>query len=143
MSKIMEHEATVLDVVADQKRVEVQMTVSGACAGCRAKEVCGNGESQERRISAYAQYPELYQVGQKVTVCIEQIMGIKAVVCAYVVPLVVMMVALMVANALGWAELYVGLTALGACALYYLVLFVFFRSRLEREIVFSIKKELF
>lgn len=142
MAKIMEHKATVVEVFTDQKRVDVKMEVNSACAGCKAKEVCGSGESQERLVSAYADYPEIYKVGQEVTISIEQIMGVKAVIYSYVVPLVLMLVALAVCNSLQMAELAMGLTALGVCGLYYVGLF-FFRNRLQREIVFSIKKEFF
>lgn len=141
MAKIMEHEAIVVEVIAEQKRVDVEMVVSGACGSCKAKAVCGGGESQVRQVAAYTDHPELYNVGDRVVVSIEQIMGYKAIVLSYIVPLIVMLVALALTHS-RYGDLVAGVSALGACALYYIVL-ALFRKRLERVIVFSIKNKYF
>lgn len=141
MAKIMEHEAVVVEVIAEQKRVDVEMVVSGACGSCKAKAVCGGGESQVRQVAAYTDHPELYNVGDRVVISIEQIMGYKAIVLSYIVPLIVMLVALALTHS-RYGDLVAGVSALGACALYYIVL-AFFRKRLERVIVFSIKNKYF
>lgn len=141
MAKIMEHEAVVVEVIAEQKRVDVEMVVSGACGSCKAKAVCGGGESQVRQVAAYTDHPELYNVGDRVVISIEQIMGYKAIVLSYIVPLIVMLVALALTHS-RYGDLIAGVSALGACALYYIVL-AFFRKRLERVIVFSIKNKYF
>lgn len=138
MAKIMEHEARVLEVMADQRCVEVEMIVSSACGACKAKGVCGSSESEARRVTAYTDHPELYKEGDMVTVSIEQIMGYKAIVLSYIVPLVVMLLALALTHS-RWGDLVAGLSALGACALYYIIL-SFFRNRLEKVIVVSVKK---
>lgn len=141
MAKIMEHEAVVVEVIAEQKRVDVEMVVSGACGSCKAKAVCGGGESQVRQVAAYTDHPELYNVGDRVVISIEQIMGYKAIVLSYIVPLIVMLVALALTHS-RYGDLVAGVSALGACALYYIVL-AFFRKRLERVIIFSIKNKYF
>lgn len=141
MAKIMEHEAVVVEVIAEQKRVDVEMVVSGACGSCKAKAVCGGGESQVRQVAAYTDHPELYNVGDRVVISIEQIMGYKAIVLSYIVPLIVMLVALALTHS-RYGDLVAGVSALGACTLYYIVL-AFFRKRLERVIVFSIKNKYF
>lgn len=141
MAKIMEHEAVVVEVIAEQKRVDVEMVVSGACGSCKAKAVCGGGESQVRQVAAYTDHPELYNVGDRVVISIEQIMGYKAIVLSYIVPLIVMLVALALTHS-RYGDLVAGVSALGACVLYYIVL-AFFRKRLERVIVFSIKNKYF
>ena len=141
MAKIMEHEAVVVEVFAEQKRIDVQMVVSGACGSCKAKAVCGSSESQVRQVAAYTDHPELYNVGDKVVVSIEQIMGYKAIVLSYIVPLVVMLVSLALTHS-RYGDLVAGVAALGACALYFVVL-AFFRKRLEKVIVFSIKNKYF
>ena len=141
MAKIMEHEARIVAIYPEEKRVEAEMMVSSACGNCKAKAVCGGGESQVRQISAYTSHPEVYKVGDEVTIAIEQIMGYKAIVFSYIVPLVVMLVAL-VATHSRYGDLVAGVSALGACALYFVVL-AFFRKRLERVIVFTVKNRYF
>lgn len=140
MAKIMEHDACIVAVYPDEKRVEAEMMVSSACGECKAKAVCG-GEKESRIVSAYTSHPELYQVGDQVTISIEQIMGYKAITLSYIVPLVVMLAVLALTHS-RWGDLVAGLSALGACALYYVVL-AFFRKRLERVIVFSVKNKYF
>ena len=136
----MEHDACIVAVYPDEKRVEAEMMVSSACGECKAKAVCG-GEKESRIVSAYTSHPELYQVGDQVTISIEQIMGYKAITLSYIVPLVVMLAVLALTHS-RWGDLVAGLSALGACALYYVVL-AFFRKRLERVIVFSVKNKYF
>lgn len=138
--KIMEHEAEIVEICAEEHRIEAEMIVSSACGGCKAKEICGQSESQRRRVTVYNDHPELYHVGQQVTIYIEEVMGVKAVMYAYMLPFVLMLVALFVTNSLG--ELVSGLAALGTCALYYIVL-AFLRGRLEKVIVFRIKTNYF
>lgn len=140
MAKIMEHEAEIVEIVAEEHRIEVEMIVSSACGSCKAKAVCGQSEEQHRRVTVYNDHPELYRVGDHVTVYIEEVMGVKAITYSYILPFVLMLVALFATNPLG--ELISGLSALGTCALYYVVL-AFFRKRIEKEIVFRIKTNLF
>lgn len=141
MAKIMEHEARIVAVYPDERRVEVEMVVSSACGNCKAKAVCGSGESQMRLVSAYTDHPEIYKEGDEVIIAIEQIMGYKAIVFSYIVPLVVMLLALVLTHS-RWGDLVAGLSALGACALYFVVL-AFFRKRLEKVIVFSVRNKYF
>ncbi len=138
----MEHKARIVEIVAEEKRVEAEMVVDSACGSCKAKEVCGQGESQSRKVTVYVDHPEIYSVGQEVTIYIEQIMGIQAVVYSYIVPFFLMLAALFVTNSMALGDLIAGVSALGVCALYYVVLY-FFRKRLERVIVFRIKNEYF
>lgn len=141
MAKIMEHDARIVAVFPEEKRVEAEMVVSSACGDCKAKAVCGGGEKESRVVSAYTEHPEIYKVGDEVTISIEQIMGYKAITLSYIVPLVVMIVALALTHS-RWGDLVAGLSALGACALYFVAL-SFFRKRLERVIVFSVKGKYF
>ena len=141
MAKIMEHEARIVAVYPDERRVEAEMVVSSACGNCKAKAVCGSGESQMRLVSAYTDHPEIYKEGDEVTIAIEQIMGYKAIVFSYIVPLVVMLLALVLTHS-RWGDLVAGVSALGACALYFVVL-AFFRKHLEKVIVFSVRSKYF
>jgi sigma-E factor negative regulatory protein RseC len=140
MAKIMEHDARIVAVFPDERRVEAEMMVSSACGNCKAKAVCG-GEQESRVVSAYTAHPEVYKVGDEVTISIEQIMGYKAITLSYIVPLVVMIAALAITHS-RWGDLVAGLSALGACALYFVIL-SFFRKRLEKVIVFSVKGKYF
>lgn len=141
MAKIMEHDARIVAIYPEERRVDAEMIVNSACGECKAKAVCGGGESQVRQISAFTNHPEVYKVGDQVKITIEQIMGYKAIIFSYIVPLFVMLLTLALLHG-RYGDLVAGVSALGACALYYVVL-ALFRRRLERVIVFSVKNKYF
>lgn len=111
----------------------------GACAACRAKGVCGMAETQDKLVSVATTAAQLYRVGEKVDVSVQQQMGIKAVMIAYVFPFLLVLAALLILLQSGVSELIAGLSALGFLALYYVVL-VFLRHRIAKDIVFEIHK---
>lgn len=76
--------------------------------------------------------------GDEVMVTLKASMGHKVVWLAYVLPLVVLMTVLAGMTGFGISELYSGLFAIGAVALYYFVIWLL-RNRLRNEYVFDIK----
>ena len=115
------------------------MTVEEACAGCRAKEICGVGTGERRVVAVHDSMAQYYEVGEQVSISIEEIMGVKAVIYTYIIPFFIMITLLLGLKAAEASDLVAGGSALLAAGLYYVVLW-FFRSRLEKEIVFKIKK---
>lgn len=137
MEQPIEHKGRVVFVEGD--RIDVEMTVEGACATCRAAKACGMGESSDKTVSLLTASARLYEVGDEVMVSIERKMGIKAATYAYIVPFFVMVAVLFVLFDLGMSETVAGLSALGAVAVYYVGLW-FFRYRIEKEIIFKLRK---
>ena len=104
--------------------------------------MCGASDEQVRIINIPQNLTTAtagYQVGDTVKLVLSATMGIKAVILAYGIPLVVLMVALLVFSQLGMEQLYVGLLSLAAVALYYII-FAIFRDKLDKEFVFSIEQ---
>ena len=85
--------------------------------------------------------PEAYKVGDTVEVMVQQKMGWKAVVLAYLLPFFVMLAVMLIGNAI-WAirEEILGTVALCAMALYYLVLGMF-KDKLQKEFSFTARKK--
>jgi sigma-E factor negative regulatory protein RseC len=135
--KYIEHKAVV--VAVEGSVVEVEMTVEEACAGCRAKEICGVGTGERRIVAVHDSMAQYYEVGEQVSISIEDIMGVKAVIYTYIIPFFIMITLLLGLKAMEASDLIAGGSALLAAGIYYVVLW-FFRSRLEKEIVFKIKK---
>ncbi len=135
--KYIEHKAVV--VAVEGSVVEVEMTVEEACAGCRVKEICGVGPGERRVVAVHDSMAQYYEVGEQVSISIEEIMGVKAVIYTYIIPFFIMITLLLGLKAAEASDLVAGGSALLAAGLYYVVLW-FFRSRLEKEIVFKIKK---
>ena len=82
---------------------------------------------------------ENLKIGDTVEVIIKQRMGWKAVVIAYIVPLIVLVGTLAVLDMRMESEALAGVIALGVTGVYFIVLRLF-RDKLQREFSFSIRK---
>ena len=146
----------------------VRIVQTSACAACKAKAMCASAESVEKEMTvvllnqeprtknqeasattdqtkvtslgSLLLAPEAYKVGDTVEVMVQQKMGWKAVVLAYLLPFFVMLVVMFVGNAI-WTvrEEILGTVALCAMALYYLVLGMF-KDKLQKEFSFTARK---
>ena len=134
---MIKHDGIVIAVNADDS-VSVRIIQTGACAACKAKAMCASAESKEKEIVAIGD--GLLAVGDEAEVLVQQKMGWKAVVLAYLLPFFVMLAVMLVGNAI-WAvrEEILGTVALCAMALYYLVLGMF-KDKLQKEFSFTARK---
>lgn len=120
--------------------ISVEIIVSSACSGCHAKSICIPSDRRQEIITVKNTRQEEYQVGETVELLLETSAGNKAVVLAYVLPLVVLLVLLFSCYALTHKELLsVGIGVLGV-VLYYLVL-KSARKSVEKGITFGIRKK--
>ena len=116
----------------------VEIVSESACAACHAKGLCSLGDSKAKQVELPTRGWDNYAVGQEVNVVLRASMGHKAVWLAYVIPLLIMVAALLGTLAAGASELLAGLVAIGAIALYYLVIWLL-RGRLRNEYIFNIQ----
>ena len=120
--------------------ITVEVIVSSACSGCHAKSICIPSDRRQERIVVQNTHNEQYEVGETVELLLETSAGNKAVVLAYVVPLIVLMVLLFGCYALTHKELLsVGVGVLGV-VLYYLIL-KSAGKKVEQGITFGIRKK--
>ena len=119
----------------------VRIVQTSACAACKAKAMCASAESAEKEMTVVLLGDEQWAVGNEVEVMVQQKMGWKAVVLAYLLPFFVMLAVMFVGNAI-WAvrEEILGTVALCAMALYYLVLGMF-KDKLQKEFSFTARKK--
>ena len=121
--------------------VFVRMTVNSACSGCHAKAVCGVSENTEKIVEVVTASASDFQIGESVEVALlENSMGTKSVVLAYVVPFFVLTIMLVGALALGAGEGAAVLAALGGVAAYYVVLGLM-KNKVKNTIKFIIIKQ--
>ena len=138
MASTLQHRGVVDSIVGDT--VVVKVVAQSACAGCHAKGLCGESGA-ERVIQVKTPYASKYCVGDKVVVALlRQSMAISSVVWGYVVPLVVLLVALFGGVGLGFSEGAAAITSIVAVAIYYIVLYLV-RRVFERKIEFTIFRE--
>jgi len=137
----IEHEGTV--VAVDKDYISVEILNKSACAACHAKAVCGASEESVKVVEIAQDISTLvadYQVGERVNVVMSSAMGAQAVWIAYVIPLFVLMVSILVFSLCDAGEVAMGLGSLGIVALYYLGVFLF-RNKISKIFIFSIEKQ--
>ena len=137
MAKLLEHKGIVREI--GDKLVEVEMVVEDACGSCKAKGLCGVDEENKRFVTVYDELARYFTPGEEVMVGVSEVMGMKAATYAYIIPFFILLGTLLLTLHVGWSETAAGLTSLSLMCLYYVVLF-FFRKRIEKEIVFKIRK---
>ena len=124
----------------DGDDIHVEIIVSSACSGCHAKSICIPSDRRQEVVIVKNTHHEEYQVGETVELLLETSAGNKAVVLAYVLPLVVLLVLLFGCYALTHKELLsVGIGVLGV-VLYYLILKSAGKS-VEKGITFGVRKK--
>lgn len=138
MAELLEHKG-VVSAVGD-RLVEVEFVTESACASCKAKGLCGVDEGNKRFVTVPEPLADYYSVGEQVMVGVSETMGMKAAALAYIYPFFILLGALLAGlELLGWSETVAGLVALGLTAVYYAVLYAL-RRRIEKDIVFKIRK---
>ena len=138
MSAALQHRGVVTSVDADA--VTVSVMAESACAGCHAKGICGESGA-ERIIRVVTPDASAYSVDDRVVVALKrQSMAMSSVVWGYIVPLVVLLVALFGSVALGFSDGVAAIASIVSVAIYYAGLYLT-RKIFERKIEFTIFKE--
>ena len=138
MGSALQHKGVVVGVEANV--VTVSVMAESACAGCHAKGICGESGA-ERIIRVATSAASEYSVGDRVVVALlKQSMAMSSVVWGYMIPLVVLLVALFGGVALGLSDGVAAIKSIVAVAIYYAGLYLA-RKIFERKIEFTIFKE--
>lgn len=130
----IEHTATVVAVNKDA--ITVELLSRSACSACHLKENCSMSENKVRRLCI----PDVgnYQIGQTVNVEISASSGWIAVFWGYIMPLILVLIALLSAISLTDDETTAALSSLAVLPPYYFILWLF-RHKLAKKISFRIK----
>ena len=138
---MIKHDGIVI-ALEDNGMVRVRILQTSACASCKAKAMCASAESKEKEILALFVGEEAkrregerqdIKLGDEVVVMVQQKMGWKAILLAYMLPFVVMMAVVAIGNGLlGMREEVIGTLALCAMGVYYIVL-GFFKDKIQKE----------
>ncbi len=126
----------VIDSIEGQK-VIVRITQASACSGCQAKGICHAAESKDKLVEVQCLQTAGLKTGQTVTVAGAESLGMKAVTFAFGLPLLLLVVALIVALRVSGSEKTAAIAALGILVPYYVVLFLL-RNRIKRDFQFRI-----
>ena len=151
--KMIKHDGIIIALNGDGT-ARVRIVQTSACAACKAKAMCASAESVEKEMTVVLLGNEQWAVGNEVEVMVQQKMGWKAVVLAYLLPFFLMLAVMFIGNGLlamgdgatgllgdeAKREAVLGTAALCAMALYYLVLSMF-KDKLQKEFSFTARKK--
>ena len=138
MQNTIEHQGVIIS--KDDKIARVKIEQTSACASCHVKSVCGASDKSEKIIDANIMDDTL-KVGDQVTIIGQKSLGIQAVLLAYVLPFVVIIATLFIANIFTTNELIIGSCALTSLIPYFIVLRLM-RNKIQAKFQFyAIKKE--
>lgn len=137
MKDTIEHVGMVESV--DGMHIKVRIIQTSACATCVAKGHCNASESKEKIIDVFTSESSNYKPGETVKLFGSTSMGMQAVLWAFGVPFLVMLVLLVVCQyVFGLNDLYSGLCALLGLVPYYVILYVL-RDKFANKFSFKIK----
>lgn len=137
MTDTIKHQGIVENI--DGAHLQVRIVQTSACAACSIKGHCSSADSKEKLIDVTdAASARTCRPGDRVWVTGQLSMGYMAVLLAFVVPFVLLVVALFVLMALWNHELYAALGSLLVLVPYYFILWLN-RSRLGRKFSFFIQ----
>ena len=151
--KMIKHDGIII-ALNENGTALVRIVQTSACAACKAKAMCASAESAEKEMTVMLLGDGQWAVGDSVEVMVQQKMGWKAVMLAYLLPFFVMLAVMFIGNGLlamgdgatgllgdeAKREAVLGTVALCAMAMYYLVLGLF-KDKLQREFSFTARKK--
>lgn len=136
MSEIIEHSGIIRNV--NGKHIQVQIVQLSACSSCHAKGACSAADVDDKLIDVETDRTD-FTVGETVTLYGQSSMGLLAVLLAFVIPFVLILIMLFILKAYTSNDVLSGAIALGALIPYYLILSQF-NSKLKSKFKFQVKK---
>lgn len=116
----------------------VKIIQQSACAGCHAKSMCNASESKDRIIEV-DKGDASYRIYEEVELSGETSLGYTAVWYAFVLPFLLLLATVIIFIETNGNEAVSALAGLAVLPIYYSVLY-FFRDKLKKKFVFTMKK---
>ena len=137
MTNIIRHQG-VIDTI-EGAHIQVRILQTSACSACSLKGHCGSTESKEKTVDVYRFDTSSYRVGDAVTVIATTSMGMQAVLLAFAVPFILIILALFLTmKVTDGNELVSAGAGLFVLLPYYLLLYMN-RGRLSKRFTFDIE----
>ena len=127
----------IIDSITGTK-VRVRIVQNSACSSCKIASHCSSAESKEKMVDVRCIDASNYKVGQAVNVLASQSVGMKAVLLAFVVPVVVLLTTILVCVGNGISDGVAALAGIASLSPYYFVLWLF-RGKIENIVTFYLE----
>ena len=95
MNDQIKHDGSIVNI--EGEHIQVRIAQTSACLHCKIANHCNSAESKEKVIDVWTKNAQAYAVGQNVSVVMGGKKGLKAVLIAFVVPLVLAFAVIMAA----------------------------------------------
>ncbi|MBP1676909.1 MAG: hypothetical protein H6Q20_1468 [Bacteroidetes bacterium] len=137
MSQKIEHTGIITGI--DDKTIQVSIIQKSACSDCHAKSACSVSDVDEKIIEV----PNTHQgfgVGERVVLTGKSSMGLLAVLLAFVMPFMLILISLFVLRTYTSNEVLSGTLSLSILVPYYIILSRF-DKKIKNKFLFFIEKE--
>lgn len=122
----------------DGSHIQVRIVQTSACSSCSIKSHCNASESKDKIIDVYNINESNYYVGQEVNLIGTTSMGMHAVMIAFCIPFIVMILSLFIAMYITHDEFKSALVALLSLIPIYVVIYLF-RNKMIKKFSFSLE----
>jgi len=136
-SMMISHTGTIKSI--NNQRLIVKIISETACASCHAKGSCSSSEQSEKEIEV-RQSENRFAVGEEVLIVTSVGQGYRALLYAYLLPLILLVTCLIALISLTKDEATAAVGAIICLAPYYSLLWLF-RHKLQDSFHFSIQKQ--
>jgi sigma-E factor negative regulatory protein RseC len=137
MSQIIEHTGIINRIQGHI--IDVLITQQSACSSCHANGACSAADKDDKIIEVENSDPT-FKVGDRVMLYGQRSMGLQAVLLAFVIPFLLILLSLFVLRFYVASEAVSGTIALSTLIPYYIIL-SFFNKKLKSKFQFSIKRD--
>lgn len=125
-----------------QDKIIVKIEQKSTCSSCHARGACTSLDKKDKEIEIKTQDTQNYNIGDEVIITITTKLGMKAVLIAFVLPLILLVIALFLSIKLfSLAQSISALVSLLVVAAYYFFLYKQ-NHLLSKEFNFSIKEKI-
>lgn len=125
-----------------EDKVVVKIEQKSTCSSCHARGACTSLDKKDKEIEVKTKDAENYNVGDEVIITISTKLGLKAVLIAFVLPLILLVIALFLSiKVFSLTQSLSALISLIVVAVYYFLLYKQ-NHLLSKEFTFSIKEKI-
>jgi len=136
-ANIISHTGTIKSI--NNQHLIVKIISEAACAACHAKGSCSSSDLSEKEIEVL-QNPDAFFVGEEVLVIGASSQGYKAVLYAYLIPLALLVINLLILTTITKNEAISALGSLFFLAPYYFILYLN-RKKIQNTFKFHVRKQ--
>ncbi len=137
MANVIRHRGIVENI--DGSHLTVRIVQASACASCHVKGHCSSADTKEKLVDVYTEEASSFSLGDRVEVMAQLSTGVMAVLWAFILPFLILLISLFLFMALWNDEAFAALASLALLIPYYYILWLN-KRRMGRKFSFSVAR---